>query len=461
MEIQKFTRATLNYSVGVFGSKVIMFALVPLYSFFLTKEDLGAYDLILVTITLFTPLITLQIADAVYRDLLEATSDSEIKVIFNSGLNLILIGYGLFGILAFFLNHLFKYSFFNEFMILLLTSCTYLFSQQSLRGLKKNRIYAGMGIANTILVSGFSFLFLIVLEWGLKGILWSVIASQGIAVILIVIWAKLFKQIDFKSVSRESQRAMLNYSWPLLPNAISWWLIDFGNRFIILFFLGEEYNGIYAVAARFAGIMALINSIFLLAWQDYTITTEPESKVNLDKVSKIFKRFMIFEITTIILLSSAARQIIGWTTDDKFHEAYQYFPILLMASGFSSFSAYFGAFYLKEKATFRLFTTSVFGGICNLIFSSLLVNQIGLFAVSIGSVLGFVATLILRLNDYPVNIPKGKILWLLLSFVVIVLFQFGDLNSFHLFGVIFASIIFVILNKGLFLAFTEKFFASH
>jgi O-antigen/teichoic acid export membrane protein len=245
-----------------------------------------------------------------------------------------------------------------------------------------------------------------------------------------------------------------------LPNAVSWWLIDLGNRYIILVFLGEEYNGIYAVAARFAGIMALINSIFILAWQDHAIGDDAGNKIDLMKVSRVFRHFIIFELSAILLLSAAAKPIIEWTTNSSFHDAAAYFPILLMASGFSAFSAYFGAFYLKEKHTFRLFTTSIFGGFCNLIFSMLLVNQIGLFAVAIGSLVGFIATFMSRLKDYQIQVPKWKVLVLLLFCSVTLFLQFEGSKSLIWLSVIFAAIIFVLLNKGLFLLLKEKVFPS-
>jgi O-antigen/teichoic acid export membrane protein len=67
--MKKTINKLFYYAVGTFGSKVIYFLLVPFYSFFLSKSELGFYDLILASLTILTPIITIQVSDAVYREL--------------------------------------------------------------------------------------------------------------------------------------------------------------------------------------------------------------------------------------------------------------------------------------------------------------------------------------------------------------------------------------------------------
>ena len=39
------------YAIGSVGAKLIMFVLVPIYSFFVSPEELGYYDVCFVTVT--------------------------------------------------------------------------------------------------------------------------------------------------------------------------------------------------------------------------------------------------------------------------------------------------------------------------------------------------------------------------------------------------------------------------
>lgn len=448
----KLLQSTFFYSLGILGSKVVFFALVPFYSFYLSTDELGQYDLILISITLLTPLITIQLSDAVYRFLLQEGNKKDKERVISTGLVSILIGYLLFVTISYFINKFINYNYFVEFVLLQFAFCLYFFFQQVTRGLGTNKWYAFMGLINSFLVISLSVLFLVVLDMGIKGILLALLASQLIAVVFTLFFGKIdtyFKPLAFdKMLALE----LIRYSWPLLPNAISWWLIDLGNRYIILFFLNENYNGIYAIAARYAGIIAIFNSIFILTWQDYAISetrNEEESQAN---SSKVFNQFMLFELTLIILLTSAAKYIVEFTTNNEFHIASNYLPVLLLSAGFSSFCAYYGAFYLRHKRTLGVFTTTLAGGIVNIIISVMLINKIGLYAVAVGSLIGFITTFILRINTFKLNINFRKLSLYLIIYSVVLFLQYFHKPNITIPLILGCTILFIFSNKKLILS---------
>ncbi len=451
-----FLKSTLLYSIGVFGSKVVLFILIPFYSFFLNKEELGQYDLVLISVTLLTPVITIQLADAVYRFLLlEKDKDPRTNII-SSALRIVLLGYVVFCIVAFVLNFFLNFKYFYEFILLQLSSCLFFFFQQVTRGIENNRLYAIMGVVNSILIIGLSYLFVVFFNLKVGGILIALLIAQTVSVTFVVVFGKIYEFIKPQVYLGSLAKKLLRYSWPLLPNSISWWLIDLGNRYIILFFLSEEFNGIYAIAARYAGIIALFNSIFLLTWQDYAISDTDSEEDRLGKASTVFNRFMAFELSAIIVLSSAASYIIQWTTGSEFHNASNYLPILLLSAGISSFCAYYGALYLKAKNTLRVFTTTFIGGLVNITVSIFLINSIGLYAVSIGSVLGFTTTFLIRSRQFKLSI-NYKVFFLSLVFYVIVLFvQYYDYNPLTIVFIILSLVLAYTLNKDAFLSLITK-----
>ena len=63
-----------------FGSKILSFLLVPLYTAMLTAEEYGNFDFINVTISLLIPLLTLNVSEAALRFLLDSKrSENEKK----------------------------------------------------------------------------------------------------------------------------------------------------------------------------------------------------------------------------------------------------------------------------------------------------------------------------------------------------------------------------------------------
>ena len=81
------------------------------------------------------------------------------------------------------------------------------------------------------------------------------------------------------------------YSIPLIPNSISWFLINIANKYIILSKLGISDNGIYALSTRFPTIIGVISSVFILAWQDFIINNEP-SKEYFEFAKKTLNQFI-------------------------------------------------------------------------------------------------------------------------------------------------------------------------
>ena len=64
---KQLIKGTLIYAIGNLGTKIISFLIVPLYTYFILPADMGDYDIVITTVSLLTPLITMRISDAAYR----------------------------------------------------------------------------------------------------------------------------------------------------------------------------------------------------------------------------------------------------------------------------------------------------------------------------------------------------------------------------------------------------------
>ena len=73
---KKMARDFLVYSVGMIGSKLMTFMLLPLYTYFISDpSEYGYFDLCLTACFLLMPLVTLQMRDGAFRFLLETDND--------------------------------------------------------------------------------------------------------------------------------------------------------------------------------------------------------------------------------------------------------------------------------------------------------------------------------------------------------------------------------------------------
>lgn len=388
---------TLIYAIGNFGSKILTFLLLPLYSFYLTTDEFGNYDLIIATVTLLVPFLSMQMSEAVYRWLLDSKDEAgaEVKIISN-GLVVIstlsIVFFILYCIGYRFIHYQYKW----YFVGVLFVSCFLPMFQQILRGLGKNRMYAMVGIANTFIVLVSNICFLVFFKLKLESLFIATILSNLLTIILIAYLIKFHKYLSIQAISFKKIKEMAGYSWPLIPNSISWWLINVADKYLILYFLSVEANGIYAVSSRFPSIITLINSIFLLAWQDHGITAENNDSNN-NFFSKTFNVYISLELSIVLILISVSHLLIRHLLDVKFYESADYMPLLFIGVAYSAFTTYVGVVYQKQKRTKNIFTTTLVGGAINILISVFLLKKIGLYAPVLGTFVSFFVILFIRL----------------------------------------------------------------
>ena len=442
----------IYYGIGTFGSKVIYFLLVPFYSFFLSKSELGIYDLILASLTIITPIITIQISEAVYRELLDSNRPTQkSSQVFSSGLSLVFIGLLLFATAAFIIKQFFDFKILYELILIQSSFTFYIFFQQTLRGLSLNKEYALMGATNAFLLIFFTIALICFSRIELSNVILAIACAQIISITYAAYKINFFKLLDFKNISKEKVYQLLNYSFPLLPNTLSWWLIDLGSRYIILFFIGLEENGLYAVAARYAGIIALVNSIFILSWQDYVINSKLKISSNKKRLSLSLNLFVAFQIGLVILLTSFSKELIFYTTPVAFHDAANYLPVLLISSAFASFCGFYGAFYLKEKRTRKIFTTTFIGSIINIIFCIALINYFSLYAVAAASFVGFFVTFLIRYRDFDIMLNFNKLMPLIFIYIAVFYITYSyESTNLRLISIAVALISFILININIY-----------
>jgi len=445
---------TLIYAIGNFGSKILAFLLLPLYTYYLTKKELGTYDLFLVTISLLTPLITLQISDATYRWLIEKDSDDiqKSKIISNGFFVILTFSLFFYLIILIFTQFYLKIEYSLYFSIILLLSIFLPFFQKVLRGLKMNLLYALSGILSTFFILILNIVFLAKFNLKIKSLFLASIISNIIVLFFILYKIKAVKVINLDKVNIDTIKEMILYSLPLVPNSISWWLINASDKYLILLFLNIDANGIYAISTRFPSILMLINSIFIMAWQDHGIS-ESNKKENRKSFSKIFNTFITLELTAVIILISITPYLIKFLVDKKFNDSWHYLPLLFIGTAFLSFSAYLSVGYQKEKKTKGILITSIIGGLINLLISLILLKRIGLYAPALGTFISFLIVYLLRKKEtnkfYYLKVNNKK-----LSILIIIALLFTYLINFeniflNFIMIIISIILFLILNNNL------------
>ncbi len=396
-KVKSLLNNTLIYTLGNFGSKILTFALLPLYSFYLNKLEFGNYDLIITTITLAVPIVGFQFSDAIFRWLINHEKEKNDKsTIITNGLYILLFSIGLSAILFWILSFIYKLHSPILIYILFLVSIIYPVIQQIIRGLGLNKLFAFSGIVYSFFLVLCTIIFVVFLNYKLDGLLFSSIIANLMAILWLAIKGNIITYWDKTKLSLKEIKLMMNYSWPLIPNTISWWLVNSANKYIILFYLGTEFNGTFGLANRFPALLVMINSIFMLAWQESAITNFDDENRKI-YFSKIIDGLMWVQIIASALFAISSEWIVKYFIAKEFYESWEIMPFLFFGVAFSTFAGFYGTFYLSSKKTKGALYSSVIGGLINVSICYLLINKYGLQSVSFATFIGYLFLFIFRI----------------------------------------------------------------
>ncbi|QBJ88310.1 polysaccharide biosynthesis protein [Chryseobacterium gleum] len=393
---KKMFKETLTYSIGSFGSKILSFLLVPFYTYFLTKKELGEYDLLLTTISLFAPLVSLQISDATYRWLIdkEYISETEKAKIMTNSIITLCIGYLIFclGFSVYIFFNSFQYQ--GYFIVLIFLNCLLPLLQSILRGQGDTRQFAINGILTTFLIVVFNVIFIYLLKLNVEGVFIANIVAYTVACILILYKVRIIQYFKFKYWDPKLIKSMASYSLPLIPNLMSWWAISSASKFIILHYMGPEGNGLYAVASRFPALLLVINSVLLLPLQDRILKEQDDVTFN-----RLLGKFIVFEMALAFILGILSPLMTKILVSKEYFDTWQYMPYLYLGVGFNAIAGFLGLKYQKEKNTLKITLTTLLGAVVSIILSIILIQYIGLQGISISFLLGFLVVLLVRYID--------------------------------------------------------------
>jgi O-antigen/teichoic acid export membrane protein len=415
---KKLISNSLIFAIGNLGTKLIVFFLIPLYTYYLTTSEFGMMDLLVTTISLLLPIFTVCIFDSVLRFVMDKNYDKQAVLI--NALVILLIGFTLLLILYPILDYILPFDeyFIYFYLIFFVQSIETIFNQ-FIRAKGLVRLFATSGIVNAFLLLISNILFLVILHRGIDGYLISLnIASIG-SILFIYIRGKVYRDINFKKLNFGLLKEMLQYSIPLIPNSLMWWIMGLSDRYIITFFLGLSANGLYAVANKIPSLLNIVNSIFFQAWQMSAIE-EAKSKDKSKFFSNVFSVLSIAMLVSTSLLLAHLKLIVNLFLADTYFESWKYVPFLMLSVVFSSFSSFLGTNYIAVKKTSGVFKTSVIGAIINVVLNIILIPIIGINGAAIGTMLSFVAIWILRIIDTKRFVDiKFNVVKLVLTLVII------------------------------------------
>lgn len=384
-EARRLIRNTGIIAVGGMATKLVSFLLLPLYTTVLTTGEYGTVDYISTIAMFLVPAVSLLMDEAMFRFLIDCDDDqARIKVV-TSSCAVLLAGCAVFAAVMLAVWLVWRPENLGWVAALVVTQCLLTMSSALMRGFGDTVSFAAMNFAASLATIIMNVLFIAVFHWGVVGMLSATVISQGCVASVFLIRKRLWRYIDVRTFSKVEAGRMVRYSLPLIPNSVSWTVMNMLDRLIIMNTVGANAAGVYAVSYKFPSVMDQMYGFFYQSWKESSARALNDgggTELFYNSVYRALRRFMI---SVVLMMAAFMPFVYGLLIKGSFDEGVLYVPILLLATYFSNISGFYGGVFTAHRDTRIMGTTTVVSALLCVVLCFVLIPVFGLYGASVAT----------------------------------------------------------------------------
>lgn len=370
---------TFVYFIGNAAVALLQLIMLRFITGNVDTSGYGYYDNIVKIDNLITPILTLQISDAVFRNVLKG-DEKEKKTSITNGSLIILLGIIITAIGVYAVNFLF-FSVSHCILVILYIISTNIFSfyQKLARAVGANLSFVKSNLLKAFLYMVLQIVLIQFFKLKEESLFIATILSTTICLIYLELKIQVRKNISFSTLDLKYLKSMMAYSIPLVPNTMLWWFSSSVNSIYISAKISLDANGIFSAAGKFSSLIAMAASVFNLAWQESAIKEygKEDGKAFFNDVYKMFYRLIC---CSVIICIPIMQLLLPHMIDKSYYKAIDYAPILVIGAGFSATYGFFGQMYGATGRTSGAAITTIWGVVTNVSIILIFTKYFGLWA---------------------------------------------------------------------------------
>lgn len=356
-DLKNIVKHTSVYSLGTILSKVVSFIMIPIYTRYLSTSDYGVLELITLVASVFSLVLSLRLTSGMLRYYYEYTDELDR----NRLVSTILISVTLLAILTVvfisqyteLLSRLVIGSMdYADFFVAVLISMGFEMSSTIsltyLRILEKSVFFITISLLQLAIGFAFNIYFIVFLDFGVLGILYSMVIANGIA--CLILSAYTFRKVKLHFNFPMLKKVTL-FSIPMILAGILIFILNMGDRFLLsrLGDLGEV--GIYALGYKFGMLLGLFfGSPFLTMWAPKRLEIYQRNTNSDEFYSRILLYFILVLSFGGLLISLGIRDLLMLLATPEFLPAYRVVPFVILGYAFYNLYYIFDfGFYVHKK----------------------------------------------------------------------------------------------------------------
>lgn len=461
------TSKSVYYLIFVVVSSLFGVILLPLLTHYLDEIDLGKYALIngILQLSLIIPNYSISMTIIRYFPQYKESITQFRKAIAKNALVYfviisLIINLGIWG------YNYFTQSFvlFDNLVITILfaTMMCYKIILSFIQSSNTPSFYTKIGLIELSLRFIITLIFL-GLGFNYYSVFGAMLVSTVIVIVLSILRHPTFHSQSTVQLDKEEINSVLsNFGKPLLYAAFLMWILSTSDQYLINYFLGETYTGLYVTGyvIPFQAV-TLFTTALMLEFEPKIATLYVKREFK--KINNLFKSYFmnmaVVQIPIIIFGSYFSFEIYQLFYDEKYWNSFVLFPIIALASLFwAIYKAMYQSLIVRGK-TRQILYVLLFASVINIASNIVLIPIYKMFGAAFSTLFSYLTLLIISLVltyktiDYKVDFKITLyIVCITLSIVLLDFYVINDILSFSysvLLRVLFAgSLYFLIVWKS-------------
>jgi O-antigen/teichoic acid export membrane protein len=298
-QLRRLGRHSAVYGLGGIVSRVLAVFLLPLYTRYLDREDLGAVGLVVALSAVLVTVFRLGISSAFFRFYFDSKEPARRLLVvrtsfwftLGSATVALVAGVLLAGPVAELLRvgdaNLVRAGFVGIWAQMNYEQLTALF-----RAEERSTAFVLASLANVLLTIAATVLLVVVWEQGALGVIVGNLTGTLLVYLALLSVHRAQLGLEF---SRPLLREMNRFGIPLVPAALALIAVNFSDRFFLVHLADLEEVGLYEIGVRVASAMVLLLTAFRTAWPAFAYSIEDEEEA---------KRTYAYVLTYLVAIAS-------------------------------------------------------------------------------------------------------------------------------------------------------------
>ena len=389
----KAGRSGLIYTATNFFNAALPFLLLPVLTEELTEAEYGIVAMILVVVSVVTPLMTVGVTGAISRAYFREEI-ADFPAYIGNTLYIVLAGF-LTVTAAFFAGEGFLSSF-TGIPQPWLFACIFIALGDFLIAINlvtyrvkfEAKKFAAIKISQTILLFGITFLLVVGYDFDWRGVI-----IARLVVLFLFSGVSIFELVrnrllKFK-INRTYIRNALLFGVPLLPHLLSGFIVNTSDRIFITNILDVSRTGTYSVAYQIGSVIDLISNSFNLAWSPWLFMKLKDFNKNYSIIKKAtnFSLIGLFGLAFLFLLTVPV--ILEFFVSDDFQVSRWVISIVALGFVFQGYYLLFVTYLFYQGNTKLISIITISIALVNLILNYIMIHRYGVIGAAITTAVCF------------------------------------------------------------------------